>query len=81
VALLAVMAGLGILIHGLGTAAEQRRARRQLPPGGQGKTQTVVPPMEVARSEDQLDYGDRYCPVTFAQARGTGPCFVLFTAT
>jgi Domain of unknown function (DUF1707) len=42
-AFLAVMAGLGILIHGFGTAAEQRRARRQLPPGGQGKTQTVMP--------------------------------------
>ena len=38
VAFFALMAGIGILTHGLGTAAEQRRARRQLPPGGQEKT-------------------------------------------
>jgi hypothetical protein len=31
VALVALIAGLGILIHGLNTEAEQRRSRRQLP--------------------------------------------------
>jgi Domain of unknown function (DUF1707) len=33
VALAAVLAALGIVIHGVGTAVEQRRSRRQLPPG------------------------------------------------
>jgi Domain of unknown function (DUF1707) len=33
VALVAVLAALGIVIHGVGTAVEQRRSRRQLPPG------------------------------------------------
>ena len=35
VALFTMVAGFIILVHGLGTAAEQRQARRQLPPGGQ----------------------------------------------
>jgi DUF1707 SHOCT-like domain len=34
-AFIAMVAGFIILVHGLGTAAEQRQARRQLPPGGQ----------------------------------------------
>ena len=34
VAFAALLAGLGILLHGLGTAEEQRRARRQPPPAG-----------------------------------------------
>ncbi len=42
VAFLALIAGTGILIHGLNTAAEQRHARRQLPLDGQGKTQATV---------------------------------------
>jgi hypothetical protein len=33
VALVAVIAALGILIHGVGSSVEQRRSRRQLPPG------------------------------------------------
>jgi hypothetical protein len=33
VALVAVMAALGILIHGVGTAVDRRVSRRQLPPG------------------------------------------------
>ena len=35
-AFVVLLTGIGILIHGLGTAEEQRRARRQLPPDGQG---------------------------------------------
>jgi DUF1707 SHOCT-like domain len=42
VAYLAVLTALGIFIHGVGTAVEQRQSRRQLP-GRQGETQTVVP--------------------------------------
>jgi hypothetical protein len=33
VAFLAVLTALGIFIHGVGTAVEQRQSRRQLPPG------------------------------------------------
>jgi hypothetical protein len=36
VAFAAFLTGIGILLHGLGTAGEQRRARRQPPPAGQG---------------------------------------------
>jgi hypothetical protein len=36
VAMVALLTGIGILIHGLGTAVEQRRARRGLPASGQG---------------------------------------------
>lgn len=36
VAFAALLTGIGILLHGLGTAEEQRRARRQPPPAGQG---------------------------------------------
>ena len=35
VAFFAVVTALGIMIHGLGTAVEQRRSRRPLPPGPQ----------------------------------------------
>jgi hypothetical protein len=41
VAFAALITGAGILIHGLGTEAEQRRARRRLSPGGQGETTAV----------------------------------------
>ncbi len=37
VAFLAVFTGLGIMIHGVGTAVDQRRSRRQLPPGQIGQ--------------------------------------------
>jgi len=37
VAFLAVVTGLGIMIHGVGTAVEQRRSGRQLPPGQIGQ--------------------------------------------
>jgi hypothetical protein len=33
VAIAAVIAALGIVVHGVGTSVEQRRSRRQLPPG------------------------------------------------
>jgi hypothetical protein len=36
VAFAALLTGIGILLHGLGTAEEQRRARKQLPLGGPG---------------------------------------------